>query len=456
MRFDLVIAVWGPWHLDALNRAMFPSLLAPGNISALSAPHECRIRLFTTETSAARLKALPVFHRVSERTEVELKVGGAGDSVSSDFHIAWWQQAVEEARTDGAIVVSAHPDVMWSRNSFATMVKEFEAGRKAVVVPNIRVVADTFLPAVEALTKDCVLDIGGRDAAALALRHLHPLSAAELAGQADNVTATTMQWPVQGQGLVLRHASRPAIAADPRRCSLDMEFYVRDVSDRNEVYNLTDVSEMLMLSIAPMYKDAGLLEFETSMTPLHLARWCAHPQNDTPLAAAYGRDPLLLPIDPAASAHLVRGSAIGDDFMARVERLMPATKIFHALMAAGCKRSAELLALALHETDPMDWPPLTGAATVLALDDSAFAQLGDEPTTLVQPGREGELVRFIARFVLAGRIDLAKSGAAQTLAGTSVMVEAKSGATLIDGRAVRQSLEPLPGVTLLKIGQGGS
>lgn len=452
MRFDFVIAVWGPWHLDAFNRAMAPSLLAPGNLPALAARHQCCVRIFTTETSAARLNELATFRRLHDVATVDMRVSGSGDHMSSNFHLAWWQQAIEQARAENAIIISAHPDVMWSSNSFTSIGREFEAGKKAVVVPNIRVAAETFLPAVEKLTSDCVLNISGADAAALAVRHLHPLSAGELAGCADTATATTMLSPAPGRGIVLRHASRPAIAANPRLCQLDLEFYVRDVTDPAEVYNLTDVSDMLMLSIAPIFKDTGLFTFGESMTPLHLARWCAHPQNDTPLSASYARDPLLLGIDPTADPQSLKAdSAPGDDFMERTVRLIPATKVFNALTDLGCSRAAAILALALHETDPLSWPAASLPITILAPDDDAIASRDIADARLLAVGHEAELVASLASYVIPGQVDLTAPQQAATLADRTVPITFDGGSAQIDGLSVAAQTEPHPGIVVLKL-----
>jgi hypothetical protein len=397
MQVFLITAIWGPWHIDAYLRVTLPTLLAENNIPALAREHDCRYRMFTTEVSAKRLEDAPGVARLRELIPVDVIVMAPEDALSSDVHLKAWQQAVDEATLAQAAAVSVHPDAPWSNGSFAFLARALSEGRKALVVPNIRVVSETFVPALEACRAGDVIALSGPDICALALKHLHPLSIAMVPQVGQSASATEIYWGVQGQGLSLRHASRPAIAAVPHACSLDLEFYMREVKDKDAVVNVTDVNQMLMLSLAPLFKDFSLMEPAHQASSLLLGRWCAHPQNDTPLKDWYAGQSLRLPLGPDGDEAVWKEAELaGDTFMSHASVNLASVNLHYALRQPNCRTVAKVLALALHETrldQRVRCPPLGRQGVVLAPNDAAFALFGkDRLAELLLPGNEEHLL----------------------------------------------------------------
>jgi hypothetical protein len=91
-----------------------------------------------------------------------------------------------------------------------------------------------------------------------------------------------------------RHASRPAIVAVP----LPVEFYTRKIEYLDAVCYVSDVKQMFMLGLAPLFKDFGLLTPGHKVTPLLVRRWRAHPQHDMPLKDYFAGQSWRLPIGP--------------------------------------------------------------------------------------------------------------------------------------------------------------
>jgi len=398
----LITAVWGPWHCDAFARAALPTLLARGNLPALAAAHSCRYVFFSTGESVGRLDATPAMAQLRALMPVDVTIMAPLDSIGSQMHLSAWETAVAVAREAKAAAVSVHPDVVWSDGSLNYLARVLSAGAKAVVLPNIRVISETIVPELERWPRDAngAIAIDGDAAAAMALRHLHPCAAATIPGGPHSAAATEIFWPIPGEGLLLRHASRPAIAAVPHACSLDLEFYMRDMRDASAVVNVTDCADMTMLSLAPLFKDFGLVSHAHPLRPLELGRWCAHPQNDTPLNAWYAQQSQMLALRGARDERAwSRGKHESDAFMARAGVAGEAIKLIDALRRNGCLMAARVLALALCETAldrRVRRPAVDAGAIILAPGDAAFARFGKERLAeILAPGNEQLLLDLV-------------------------------------------------------------
>jgi hypothetical protein len=443
MNVVLITAVWGTWHCDAFARATLPTLLASGNLPALAAAHTCRYVFYSTGESVARLEALPGFAQLRSLFPVEMNVMATRDSISSDMHLLAWQQAVDAARDARAAAVSLHPDVLWSDGSMAFLGRALSAGRKAVVVPNIRVIFETIVPELADYRRDKngAVAVSGGDAAALALRHLHPSAAATIPGGDYSAASTGIFWPVPSQGLLLRHASRPAIAAVPHEAPLDLEFYMRQTGDPDAVLNVNDVDEMLMLSLAPLFKDFGLFDLSHPLTPLKIGLWCAHPQNDTPLNPWYAGQSLRLPwsrqSDETAWAAAARDS---DGFMQETVVASRAIQLVNLLSQHGCVLAARLLAFALHETT------LTGklrcaprnVPVILVPNDRALTDLREPPLAeLLTAGNEEKLVN---QMLLHYRPDWTKEIAEREMREAGIGIEASIASPRFDVIVIERAI----------------
>ena len=402
MKVFLITAVWGPWHTDAFARATLPTLLAEGNLPAITQLHDCRYRIYTTATSAKRLEELPAMACLRQLMPVELIYLSSADTISSDMHVAAWRAAAEDAAAVKAAVVAIHPDTPWTNGSFSFLGRALAEGFVAVVVPNIRVVSETFIPALERLRQGDIIPISLSSglATSLSLRHFHPLSAAMVPQIGYSASATEIYWAVPGLGLALRHASRPAIAAVPHLCPLDFEFYMHGFTNSELVLNVTNAEDMLMLSMAPLFKDFGLLEIGHAATPNLVGLWCAHPQNDTPLNPWYATKEMRLPLGGLTQdENWEKAKNAADDFMQRVIGSSDATKLVMALRNQGCETAAQLIAFALQETDfSLQLHSLHPNAplVMLAPSEIAFEQFGRlNIYRLLRPNNEKLLLAFV-------------------------------------------------------------
>ncbi len=419
-------AVWGTWHIDAYLRVTLPTLLAEGNFPALGREHDCQYRVFTTAASTERIESAPGMAELRKVMPVDIRVMARDDKLASDAHLTAWQQAVDEAIVTRSAVVSVHPDTPWSNGSFAFMSRALSAGKEVLVVPNVRVISETLVPVLEAALDGDKIELSGIDMSALALRHLHPLSVSMVPQVGYSASATEIYWGVAGHGLLLRHASRPAIAAVPSKVPLDIEFYTRQISDQNVVFNVTDVNQMFMLSLAPLFKDFGLITLGHKVTPLSLGRWCAHPQNDTPLKDYFAAQSLRLPNGRSTDeASWRREERSADAFMKQASVDLAAVNLHYALRHRGCKTAAGILSLALAETElatQFPCPPLGRQGVALAPNDVAFAEFGlSRLEELLAPGNEKQLSELLR---LHYRPDLSRDEAEQLIANAGIAITA--------------------------------
>ncbi len=444
LEFRLFTAVWGVWHVDCLLRGMLPTLLAPGNLPALAAAHGCHYKIFTTAPSAALLARDPLFDKLRATVALDVAVVAADDNVHAGMQVSWWQQGVDEARDLGGIAVCVHPDVVWSDGTFAAIGRFIGGGGKAVYLPNIRVVSETFLPALAGLSagQGQPISLSGTRASTLALRHLHPLAAVRLPTTSHASAANEVFWPVPGAGLLMRQLTSTAIAADPNKVAVDFEFFVRDAKDLGGIASPRRVDDMLMLSLAPLAKDLGVFEFGQTLNPLHLGRWSAHPTNHAEINRSLAEEFLWLPLADASGLTCPSDAAMSESsrFMERSVAAMAATRLFHRLGDLQCKMAAGLLACALHETDlvaRLDCGQ-TEVTVFVPRDSDAFARL---VLKRLAPRRQRKLVPAILAHIAVGQCEPSQPETVRTLSGKSMTIAVESdGRTSIGGHRILETL----------------
>jgi hypothetical protein len=405
MKFDIATVVWGQWHCHALRSVMLPTLLAPQNLPAMAQRGEVRYRIFTTAHDKPRLEALPILRRLAAAIAVEIIAGS--DDVNPDpvHHLRWYHRAVTEARESKAIVVFAPPDVLWSDGTFTNLAAVMAHGSAACAAPYLRVVSETCVPEVEERQRRDpaqALAIAPGDLVALALRHLHPLTAAIFARSPHSRPTLEMIWPVPCEGLLLRHAVRELFALDPTRVTASDYFYAATVADPRDLHIVTDSDDMLMLSLAPLMKDIGDIGIyipHHRPEPIDVARSSLHPLNDTPFNDMFIRQAVRLHTGAMTEARWRSTEARAEAAFHQVLVLRQAMQIWKALHAEGCHYAARLLAAAIETTPLASRWRRRGPLAIFAPRDIAFAFTGPSLPAMLAPGAEHHLLHFIENHV---------------------------------------------------------
>jgi uncharacterized surface protein with fasciclin (FAS1) repeats len=435
MLFHVVTIVWGEHHTDLFLRMTLPNVLSPGNLPALASAHDVRYRIFTTHADRARIEAHPHGHRLAEVATIEFVIPLGERQPDVSYHVHWFHRSAAEAKRAGAIAVFVPPDTLWSDGTFRRCGEIMAAGKKAIAVPFLQVVAETCIP--EALERfgdlpaRC-LTIPPAALVDLALRHMHPLTTLATPGSPHARPALDMHWPVPGQGILSRFAVRELFALDPQRATMTFLWYAGGAEDIDGIHFANDSDDMVMLSVDPLAKYVSIFILDHTVQPADIARSTLHPLNDTEQTRGFARHRVRWhnkAVDRQRWSNAARRSDVAIHQVI-VHRL--AMRLWAHMKSIGCHKAAGLLAVAMHTTQMARRLRKAGPLRIYVPTDKAFAQLGaGRYETLLRVGNDRKLIDFLLAHV-APHI-----GAAPAPMGSGGNVRASGNPHRIDGLEVQ-------------------
>ena len=207
--FHLVALVWGDEYIDPFLELSLPSLLASGNIPSLTAVAPVVFKFFTQAADVSRLTADPTVEALRKVAEVRFEL--VDDLIKSDKYAVMricHKDALQDAYLLHAAVVFVVPDAVQSDGSFATIAKVVQAGKRAVMVPSLRVVKESAAPQF----RRQYMPVPGKPVVAparalvrLGISHMHPDCRTRFWDRKDfTPNPVTVQWRVDDDGFILR------------------------------------------------------------------------------------------------------------------------------------------------------------------------------------------------------------------------------------------------------------
>ncbi len=321
--FHFITAVWGEAYTRLYVDTVLPTQVSVGNLGAFVGRDADDVyAIYTTREAAETIRASRVFTLLAEQVRVEFTLiddlfagGRPKHTVLTEVH----KRAIAAACTSGAAMVFLCPDAIWSDGSFARLIELAGRGVRAVMMPGIRLCAETFLPALHQrfdTGTGGAITVPPRPLTSVALGHLHQITST-LFWDAPllNPHMSHLYFPVQGEGrtgdvsggmvarcfhlhpfMVLPQRSETrfnsTIDGDfvPLACPDPAQMHVVTDSDEMVVYELSDAS----MNIPPRWDAAERLT-ETALwvrqfaDPYHrrYARLAVRVHDGTPSAEAW-------------------------------------------------------------------------------------------------------------------------------------------------------------------------
>lgn len=181
IHFHIITVVWGDAYVDLFLDFALPNQLTPGNLLFFAGRWEqVTYKILTTSADAQRIKAAPIFVRLSAAVPIEFML--IDDADRSNTHgglTECHRRAIKAADAQEAALIFLSPDSIWSDGTFRRLVEIAESGKRAVFTAGIRVTKESFIPAYQAATARAAPDsapLAPRQLVALALPHLHPFT----------------------------------------------------------------------------------------------------------------------------------------------------------------------------------------------------------------------------------------------------------------------------------------
>jgi tetratricopeptide (TPR) repeat protein len=439
-RVDLNTCVWGEWHLQAMQHVMLPTLLSPGNLPALVRRFPARYRIATTYVDRTRIKSWPIFAALSAAVDIEWITDNESPDIA--YHLAWYERSLVDAKARQAYCFMAYPDVAWSDGIFMRCADAIDAGKVGVAIPYIRVISETFVPEIAGRAGNRALTLSGGETVRLAMRHMHPLSVAAMAGGRHALPSLDVSWRVPDQGLLLREMSRELSMVDTTRLHANRYWNAIDTAHPQSLHVAADSDDMLMLSLAPLFKDFQVYVPNHALQPMDLARVSLHPDNNNPLVKYFAARPIRLHYDRFDRNCWRPFERRAECFVGQALFTREFLSVWQAARQAGCSLASQAMSVGLVATRLAGRWPYRGPVTVYVPTDEAFGKNGwGALESLLRPERGRDLRRVLLNHVVAGVGDDAAAGASQRVAldGSPLHVSCRDDGDFVnDAKIVRR------------------
>src|SRR6202035_4403402 len=244
----------------------------------------------------------------------------------------------------------AHPDVAWSDGLLARCADAIAAGKVGVAIPYIRVISETFGPDLASRAADAAITLSGGELVRLGVRHMHPLSVAAMAGGRHALPSLEVSWLVPGQGLLLRQMSREFSIIDTERLQANQYWNAIDSANPESLHVAADSDDMLMLSLAPLFKDFRVYIPDHAVQPIDLAHVSLHPANNNPFVKHFAAHQIRLHYDGFDENRWRRFERRADRFVSQALFMREFFRVWDAIQANGCSLASQAMSIGLVAT----------------------------------------------------------------------------------------------------------
>ncbi len=284
--FHLVNVTWGDNHTGLYLDVSLPTQLLPNNLPALAERPGTIYTIYAPADDAQRIRTSAAYRRLCEMVStriVEIELGGA---VAHEVLTECQKQAIREAETAGAALVFLAPDTVLADGAFATLARLADEGKKAVMVPGVRLTKESFVAAFLAKFNRSgygLANVSPRDLVELALDHLHPTAKA-LFWPAKVNWPSNLYWSLGREGFICRcfHLHPFMVVTDRRNVlfasTIDGDYVEQAGIADHEIYIVPDSDELAIFEISSVKHNVGL-PLRKPMRAHAVGRWGAFHAN---------------------------------------------------------------------------------------------------------------------------------------------------------------------------------
>jgi len=274
--FHIGVVLWGERFRDDFLDYCLPSLMAPGNVPAISTRQRSKFLIATLPEDWAAMTAASIFQRMARYIEpVFIEIPPCPPGRSGREHMGIGHALVcEQAYREKAYSVHVMPDSMFSDGTLSRAQELVREGVELILTPALRFGAEPFFAnlAKVGLVSSAgrhgnsePLIISGRQMAEAAINGFHPETLAyDWNSDRFVLNHAAVWWRVSGEdGIVLHSFSWAPVVLDyaavrnldtsMMHCwTIDGDFLHRNIGHSTAVHVVTDSDEMFFGSWTPM------------------------------------------------------------------------------------------------------------------------------------------------------------------------------------------------------------
>ena len=189
-----------------------------------------------------------------------------------------------------------------------------------------------------------------------------------------------------------------------------------DSANPSLLHVAADFDDMLMLSLAPLFKDFHVYIPHHAVQPIDLARVSLHPANDNPFVKQFAAHQIRLHYD-GFDANRCADSKDVPTVLSAAFFMREFLRVWNTAQANGCSLASQAMSIGLVATSLASRWRHDGPVTAYIPTDDAFGNRGwDTLAAVVAPERGDDLERMICNHVVEGVTSGSASGSWQQVA----------------------------------------
>jgi hypothetical protein len=271
--------LWGREHRARWLALSVPSLLAPGNLPALSDSTDLEVVILTEKKSERSIRGHPVFHRLQKICQVRFIAIDdliVGTTYGVTLTLAYARGIIDAGiNQTSTTFVFMNSDFIIADGSLATLANKINAGHRCIVAPSLRASAERLLPQLRKAVKHNELSLKPRVLVGMALANLHPTTIGKIVdqGMIHCVSFNQAYWRIGRSTLLGRYHLLFMLCIRPERPLGPVNSYcdyglIPELVPGSPLVPLTDSDEFFMLELGPEDQEANLLRPGTAKLAL--------------------------------------------------------------------------------------------------------------------------------------------------------------------------------------------
>lgn len=222
---QILLPVWGLAYIRQFLRFCIPTLLAPGNIPAITSTIPTKFILLTRSEDVPLIETHPAWQSLANTCTVEIRL--IDDLVTRDNHTAVLTLAFHRAISEAGLTACEtcffflNSDFLIADGSLLNVLRRIQKGASGVLAGNFQIVAEDVFPLLRSKigTRSKTYTVSARELLSFSFPHFHPTTVANIVnlGLAHNSHTNRLFWRVDENTLLGRFYLAHVIAIKPER-----------------------------------------------------------------------------------------------------------------------------------------------------------------------------------------------------------------------------------------------
>ena len=345
-KVKFLVAVWGESYIEQFTALALPSFLAPGNLPALAVATDLEVLIMTSTDSIKLFEQTSSFQRLCQVCAARFIT--IDDLITNGvFGVTLTLAYARGVMDSGDNMVNTHfmfmnSDFILADGSLNNLAKHILEGQSVVVAPSFRVTAEEVAPRllVDVNQVSLALTISPRRLVSLALKHMHPTTAAKVVNQnfCHSIEPNQFFWQVDEQTVIGRFYLIFMLCLKPERVITKINSYcdygfIPQMCPSGNIVVMDDSDKFFMLELSKRTQESSLLRLgRQSIRAIarSLSNWTTHEHR---IVARYNL--LFHAKDLPPEVEVFKTKAEG--FIAQIERHLkkPMSHEYHNYWVAG-------------------------------------------------------------------------------------------------------------------------